>query len=153
MADDHEARPGADAERSFIVRRGDLRVLRELAAWTHEVSSHRGWSSSLRSDIDLALHEAVSNVIRHGIADEAEHVVTVSVAPESAGAWVRVSDDATPFDPLTAPAVPQAATLLDAQPGGRGLVLLRAMTTAMDYTYAGGRNVLTLHFPSRALDA
>jgi serine/threonine-protein kinase RsbW len=136
----------ADSERTFPLRRGEFGVLRALAQWTHEVTDDRRYPRSLRHDVDLALQEAVSNVIRHGIRDEAEHSVSVRLADAPAGVRLVLSDDAAPFDPLRAAPVPQAATLADASRGGRGILLLRAMTREMRYEFMDGRNILTLVF-------
>ena len=135
------------AARTFRVRRGELAVLRVVAKWCHAVTKDSDWSSSLCHDIDLALHEAISNVIRHGITDDREHKVSVTIAGEDAGALVELRDDANAFDPLAAAPAPPAASLEDAVPGGRGILLMRAMTSEMRYAYADGHNVLTLRFP------
>jgi anti-sigma regulatory factor (Ser/Thr protein kinase) len=135
------------AARTFRVRRGELRVLRDVAQWCQDATHGRGWSRGLCSDIDLALHEAISNVIRHGITDDREHEVEVSIANEATGACVELRDDADAFDPLAAAPAPPATSIEDAEPGGRGILLLRAMTSEMRYEYTAGRNILTLVFP------
>jgi anti-sigma regulatory factor (Ser/Thr protein kinase) len=135
------------AARTFRVRRGELGVLRDVAQWCRSATQGRSWSSALRSDIDLALHEAISNVIRHGIADDDEHEIDVSIASEDTGARVVIRDDANAFDPLATTPAPPAASLEDAVPGGRGILLLRAMTSELRYAYADEHNVLTLKFP------
>ncbi len=138
------------ASRTFRVRSGELGVLRDVAQWCQAATQGRGWSSARRSDVDLALHEAISNVIRHGITDGQEHEVRVTIAGEDTGARIELRDDANAFDPLGATPAPQATSLEDALPGGRGILLLRGMTTEMRYVYADGHNVLTLIFPSES---
>lgn len=153
MTEDARDEYSSGAERTFALRKGEFAVLRTLAQWTIDETCAKGLPDSVCHDIDLALQEAVSNIIRHGIRDERDHTVAVSIAHTSAAVRVRTSDDAAAFDPLTAPPVPQAATLADARPGGRGILLLRAMTREMHYEFADGRNVLTLTFDRMARPA
>jgi anti-sigma regulatory factor (Ser/Thr protein kinase) len=57
---------------------------------------------------------------------------------------IRISDDGTPFDPLTVGTVERDFDELDM--GGMGISLAKQAASDIDYAYADGRNVLTMHF-------
>jgi serine/threonine-protein kinase RsbW len=134
------------SEREFPIRRNDTSELRPLSRWIASVASAQGLPPRACHDIDLCLHEAVSNIIRHGCADDREHHVKVRFEDAPAGIEVQLEDDAIAFDPSAAPAPPAFVTLDQATATGRGIVLMRALTREMRYESVKGRNRLTLVF-------
>ena len=58
-----------------------------------------------------------------------------------------VEDTGRAFDPSAAPVPARPASLLDAEPGGLGLTLLRHYCSDLTYERIGDRNRLTLRFP------
>ena len=90
----------------------------------------------------LSLDEIVSNVIRHGFADDAEHqiLVTLDVAD-----GVRHRDGRgrrRAFDPREAPLPDLDAPLEKRQAGGLGMHLVRETMDEIDYRREDGRNIL-----------
>ena len=134
------------SERSFRVRKDELSELRPLSRWALQLADGRGLTEGARYDIDLCLHEAVVNIIRHGCDDGREHQVTVRFEESPTWIKVQVEDDARPFDPLTVPFPPEPTSLEDTPTDGRGIPLLRKLTREIGYDHAGGRNILTLVF-------
>jgi len=129
------------------VRRIPNRIseLRPLSAWATEIARGLGCSESRCQDVDLCLTEAVANIICHGYSDDAPHEITVELASDSETLAMRIEDDARPFDPL-ARCVEQPASLDEAAPAGRGLLLMRSTATSMSYERVESRNRLTLRF-------
>jgi len=122
--------------------------LRPLAAWAVAVARELGCPAERCSDVDLCLTEAVSNVIRHGYADGAAHEIGIELEREPDALVLRIEDDARPFDPLLAPES-RAASLDDARPSGRGIMLLRSAADSASYERGEGCNRLTLRFAIR----
>jgi len=129
------------------VRRVPSRIseLRPLSAWAVEVARELGCSADKCFDVDLCLAEAVSNVIRHGYADESIHEIGIEIEREPNVLVVRIEDDGRPFDPLAMP-MSLATSLEEAEPAGRGIVLMRSAADAASYERGEGRNRLTLRF-------
>ena len=116
-----------------------------LAAWVEAAAPGLGLTERQLYAVQLCLEEVVANLVMHG-QPVAGPGITVTVRIEDAPLCVTVEDDAQPFD-LTARAPASAASSLDeAQPGGLGLGLVTAYTTARDYRSEGGRNRLVLRF-------
>jgi serine/threonine-protein kinase RsbW len=92
----------------------------------------------------LALDEIVSNVIRHGFDDEAEHQILVMLAVADGHVTATVVDDGGAFDPREAPLPDLDAPLEERQSGGLGMHLVRETMDEIDYRRENGRNVLTV---------
>lgn len=119
--------------------------LRPLSTWAVEAAAELGCPPSRRFDIDLCLMEGVSNIIRHGYGDDAPHEIAIELSREPGALVVQIEDDARPFDPLSAPALPEAA-IEDARPSGRGIALLRDSADSVRYERVGSRNRLSMRF-------
>ncbi|WP_326796849.1 ATP-binding protein [Streptomyces sp. NBC_01808] len=76
----------------------------------------------LGDDLQLLASELVTNAVRHGARPDSDHLIELFLWPADGHYWLAVSDPGpgTPF--LTAPAA--------ADCGGRGLLLVDALTAA-----------------------
>ena len=129
--------------------RADSGEVPRASVWLGEAGAARGIPADPLSRLDLCLTEALSNVIDHGGAGTGASPISLRLAVrsgESGGeASVTVSDEGVAFDPMTAPLRPRPKSLAEAEPGGMGLIMLRQLADALDYSYSGGRNRLTIH--------
>jgi serine/threonine-protein kinase RsbW len=90
----------------------------------------------------LALEETLSNVIRHGFADQARHEIAVSLRVRGGGVELTVVDDGQEFDPTAAPEVDLDAPLEERQAGGLGIHLVRQLASEVRFQRKNGRNQL-----------
>lgn len=127
--------------RVFPADRGTPRA---ATAWLRSVML--GLSPTRLDDAELCLDELVTNVIRYAWADPAGHELSVRVERTPSELTITVEDDGRPFDPRHAAPPPPARSLEEAIPGGRGLMLVRAIAPRLDYERCDGRNVVTLGF-------
>ncbi|PWU18558.1 MAG: ATP-binding protein [Verrucomicrobia bacterium] len=93
---------------------------------------------------NLAIEELVTNCIKYGYDDSAEHFIEVEVKLCPDELVVTVTDDGRPFNPLEAPEPDIALPVADRPVGGLGIHLLRRMSDRMDYARSDGKNLLTL---------
>jgi anti-sigma regulatory factor (Ser/Thr protein kinase) len=97
--------------------------------------------------LELCTEEAVSNVVRHGLADMPNSTVTLSLTAEPALVRLQIEDAGKPFDPTAAPLSPSVAgPLADAPVGGQGIRLIRRFASHIAYERRGDLNRLTLEF-------
>ena len=89
--------------------------------------------------LDLAVHEAVENVVRHGCGDGATHHIRLSLRTDDRQVEVAIVDDAPPFDPRTLPAPAAPQRIEDVVPGGQGVHLMRHFTDEIRYRREGDR--------------
>ena len=122
----------------------DRTTPRAATAWLRSVML--GLSAPRLDDAELCLDELVTNVIRYAWDDPAGHEVAVRVARTPAELTVTVEDDGRPFDPRQAAPPPIPHSLDEAIPGGRGLMLVKAICPRLDYERRDGRNRVTFGF-------
>lgn len=122
--------------------------MERLHPWFDAVAGHL--PQSVQHGMRVALEEVVMNAAMHGAAGDAPGDVTVRlrIAPECA--LLCVEDSGRAFDPTRAPTHRQPADLLEAEPGGLGLVLLHHYCHDITYQRLVQRNRVTMRFPLRS---
>jgi serine/threonine-protein kinase RsbW len=96
-----------------------------------------GWQKDSRDyfGIQMALEESLSNAIRHGNkCDESKHVL-VECKASGQQFWFRVTDEGPGFRPDDVPDCTADENL--ECPGGRGLALIQAYMTRVEYNKCG----------------
>ena len=94
--------------------------------------------------LDLSLTEWITNIISYGYADSAEHLIQVRLEIVNGTVRAEVTDDASPFNPLTHPPVDTNAPLETRAIGGLGIHMMRRLMDAVDYRREGTRNIVTM---------
>ncbi len=95
-------------------------------------------------NINLALEEAVSNVIFYAFDDEKEHDIKIVISLENKNLSIEIIDDGKPFDP-TARKQPDVSLPAEDRPiGGLGIFLIRKMMDNVTYNRHNNLNTLTL---------
>ena len=95
-------------------------------------------------DVQLAIDEAVTNIIRHGYQGQ-QGEIEIEIQQAGGDIVVYVRDEAPPFDPTAVPAPDLTRPLAEQAPGGRGILLMRqVMDEASHQLTARGGNELTL---------
>jgi serine/threonine-protein kinase RsbW len=118
--------------------------LERLHPWFDAVAQHL--PQAMHHGMRVALEEAVMNAATHGFPPNASGEITVKlrISPNSVALFVE--DSGRAFDPTVPPA---PATLIDAEPGGLGLVLLHHYCHDLTYERVVERNTLIMRFPLR----
>jgi len=124
-----------------------VEVLDELAR-THALDAHTV------ADMQVALDEVVSNVLRYGFADGLPHRIEVTMSVDHGTLVAEIEDDCAPFDPLTAALPDLRGSLKDRAVGGLGLHFVRKLMSDVNYSRArvGNRLVLRKAFGHREGD-
>ena len=98
-----------------------------------------------RCACELVFEEVVTNIFRHAYRDDREHDITVSLDFPDSAIVMQFEDDGVPFDPSEHRPATQSGLILDVEIGGRGLTLLQAAASRLEYTRtADHRNRLTV---------
>lgn len=93
--------------------------------------------------IDLVCDELITNTIKYGYTDTAEHEIAVNLSVRPHEIVIELEDDGQPFNPLNNSAPDTTLALQDRPIGGLGIHLLREMMDHCEYRHAGGRNYVT----------
>jgi serine/threonine-protein kinase RsbW len=127
----------------------DREGARAAALWLEARGRQRCVPSSLVARLDQCLDEALANVIAYGGPSARASTIDLSLRVHRAAdhdiAALTVSDAGTPFNPLSITGRTDARTvsLAEAEPGGLGLVMIRAFSDTQAYCFDRGRNHLT----------
>jgi len=114
---------------------------RSLAAYLDE----QGVDPETRSTVELALEEAVTNVIKFAYDDEEPHEILIEVHRGPTGIVLRVADDGRAFNPIDAPAPDFEKPIEDREAGGLGIHLTRSLAAKVEYERLDGKNILTVY--------
>ena len=125
----------------------DRTAPRAAAAWLRGVST--GLPPSRLADAELCMDELVTNVVRYAwpASHDGPRALTVRLDRSESEIAITIEDAGIAFDPTTAPIPPMARTLDEAVPGGRGLLLVRAVASRVAYERRNGVNRTTIAFP------
>jgi anti-sigma regulatory factor (Ser/Thr protein kinase) len=98
-----------------------------------------------RFSVELVFEEVVANLVRHGARTEGRTTLSLEVLLQDEDVQLTFLDDGVPFDPRGRPDPLPAPDLEHAEIGGRGLMLIRSVSNAVEYARTPeGRNRLTV---------
>ena len=100
-----------------------------------------------RVDLDVAVDELLSNIIRYAYGSETGTVtVCVETQEEPKAVILTFLDQGAPFDPLAEERPDTTSLPARERPmGGLGLYLVRSLVDEITYARRDGQNVLTVH--------
>jgi anti-sigma regulatory factor (Ser/Thr protein kinase) len=94
--------------------------------------------------VNLGLEEVITNILKYGYDDRAEHFIEIGLSLESGELRIEVSDDGHEFNPLAHPKPNTRKAAEQREPGGLGIEFLRKLFDRMDYQRNGACNNLVL---------
>ena len=127
-------------ERHFsLVMRNDIQQIPTLAEWVETL----GVPAELNMPINLALEEAVSNVMLYAYPGQSGQVLVEADITDQAIRFT-ISDSGIPFDPTQKGEVDITQGFEEREIGGLGIHLVRQIMDEIHYERSDGKNVLTL---------
>jgi serine/threonine-protein kinase RsbW len=94
--------------------------------------------------LDLTIEELVSNIIKYGYDDKAEHTIRIEVDLQGQQVILTIEDDGHAFNPVKQAAPDTAQSLAERPIGGLGLHMVREMAEQMEYRREGNRNIVVV---------
>ena len=149
MSHNPQPRTGADAP---LPRQRDLQLTNDPKA-IHAASNELlrtvealGYPTASQFAVRLAFEEAILNGLKHGHKDKPDTPVRVEWEADESRIRMRVTDEGPGFDPhgVPDPTDPDRIEL----PSGRGLLLMRAYMTSVDYNETGNRVEMVYEKPA-----
>ena len=120
---------------SEIVRLADFVVL---------FGSENSLSDAIVNRVNMCLEELVTNIIKYGCDNDAQHEIEILFEIEDDKLKVKVTDDAKPFDPLLLP-TPDVNKPLEERPvGGLGIYLVKNVMDSVEYKREEGKNIIVM---------
>ena len=104
-----------------------------------------GFPAKRIQEIELAVEEALVNIINYAYPDQDNGDVEIKCGLEDQGRLIiEIRDSGVPFDVGTQSDPDLDATIAERKIGGLGIFLIRKMADEMRYKREGEENVLTL---------
>ena len=129
---------------SHLILPNDVQEVPKLAAFVDEVCEAAGMDMPTTMQMNLAIEEAVVNVMNYAYPKGTQGEVRIDAKVCDSYVDFVISDDGTPFNPTE---VKDADTTLSAEDrsiGGLGILLVRHYMDKVKYKYVEGQNVLLL---------
>lgn len=97
---------------------------------------------------ELALEELLTNIVKYGYQDAAEHAIAVDLEAHGDEVRLRLTDDGTAFNPWDDAPEPVRGRPAGARPlGGQGVMLVKKFANTLEYERKDQKNVVTVHLP------
>ena len=132
-----------EIKRSLILP-NDIETIPQLNEFIDLVAEEVGLDMSLTMSLNLAMEEAVVNVMDYAYPDGQKGNVDIEVTADQEWMTFVITDTGIAFDPTTKE---DADTTLSAEErpiGGLGIFLVRQLMDDINYKREGNKNVLTL---------
>ncbi len=123
----------------------EISQLAPMAAWIEGICGEFGVSSALAMSINLALEEAVTNVIMYAYPEneEAAFFVDFDLAEDGVATW-RLVDAGVPFDPTAKEDADLTLGVMDRPIGGLGIFMVKEIMDEVSYVREDGKNILIM---------
>ena len=131
--------PQPTAQSVELVISNDLADIAHLRDGLDRIGAELGVPGKPLMQLQVALDEIASNVIRYGWSDGGDHRISVRIIGQPDRIDVEIVDDGRPFDPRQAPA-PESQPAGRRRPGGLGEHLVRQLVDRLEYERVGGCN-------------
>ena len=127
-----------------IVLPNDVQEVPKLAAFVDEVCEWMGFDPMLTMQLNLAIEEAVVNVMDYAYPPGTKGEVDIEVKADADKLMFTISDNGVAFDPTAKAEVDTTLSAEERQIGGLGIHLVRHIMDHGEYERKDGRNILRL---------
>ena len=118
----------------------DPRWLRPVRLLVQEFAEQAGFPAEMRQEVELAIGEALANVMRHSYGGNTERPIELRCALRDGTLEVEIRDDGEPFDAENLCSRPPD----ELRAGGRGVFLIREVMDQVEYLRDDNRNLLRM---------
>ena len=122
----------------------DIREAPKITDFMDDIVGETGIDTSLASSINLALEEAVVNVMNYAYPETQAGNITIEAYTDETTLTFVIKDNGIPFDPTKTTEPDINANLENRSIGGLGIFLVTHLMDNVDYKRTNGENILTL---------
>lgn len=122
----------------------DVQTVPQLNAFVDEVCEAVGFDMSTTMKLNLAIEEAVVNVMNYAYPAGVKGDVYIAAQANDERLKFVISDNGTAFDPTAKSEVDTTLSAEERSIGGLGIHLIRQIMDTINYERIDGKNVLTL---------
>ena len=133
---------GESIQRSITLP-NDISTISQLSEFVETVCEEKGLDMALTMNLNLALEEAVVNVMSYAYPDS-QGDVKVDIMIDDQKVVSILTDSGIPFDPTKKGDVDTTLPAEERPIGGLGIHLVKQIMDKVSYQYVGNQNILTL---------
>ena len=122
----------------------DINTVPQLNEFVDCVCEEAGIDMATTMSLNLALEEAVVNVMSYAYPQGTEGMIDIDAVAGNGYIDFTISDSGQPFDPTVKDEVDTTLSAEDRPIGGLGIHLIRQIMDDIVYEYRDGKNYLTL---------
>jgi sigma-B regulation protein RsbU (phosphoserine phosphatase) len=122
----------------------DVQEVPQLATFVDEVCEAPDLDMSTTMQMNLAMEEAVVNVMSYAYPPDTQGEVRICAVANDERLKFVISDDGIPFDPTAKAEVDTTLSAEERNIGGLGIHLVRQIMDSINYERVGDQNVFTL---------
>lgn len=122
----------------------DIGRVPELNAFIESIAERLEMDSAMTSQVQLAVEEAVVNVMNYAYPEKGRAFVTVKAMSDGHELRLVVIDSGVPFDPTKKEKADTSLSVEDRPIGGLGIFLVRELMDSINYERVDGRNILMM---------
>ena len=130
--------------RKSIVLPNDVQEVPRLNAFVEEVCQAVGFDDIVTMKVNVAVEEAVVNVMKYAYPPGHRGDVTIEAASNDVRLKFTIIDSGMPFDPTVQAEVDTTLSAKERKVGGLGIHIIRQNMDSMNYERMNNLNVLTL---------
>ena len=127
-----------------ITLTNDIQQVPQLADFVDMVCEEVGMDMAIAIQMNLAMEEAVVNVMDYAYPAGTVGDVTIEAESDDNQLQFTIIDSGTPFDPTAKEEVDTTLSAEERPIGGLGIHLVRQLMDSINYERTEGKNVLTL---------
>jgi len=122
----------------------DVETIPQLNEFIDAIAMEIGLDMSLTMNLNLAIEEAVVNVMNYAYPAGQAGTVHIDVAANDKSLLFTISDSGVPFDPTRKKEADTTLSVEERPIGGLGIFLVRQLMDSVSYEYVNGQNILRL---------
>ena len=133
-----------DIQTETLTLHNDISEVPQLNDFIEAVAERLGIEPSTALQLQLAVEEAVVNVMDYAYPPDSVGEVSVTTTSDGQCLEIVISDSGTPFDPTEQEKADISLSAEERQIGGLGILLVNEIMDTVSYERKDGKNVLTL---------
>ena len=130
-----------------LILHNDVAEVPVLAAWVEQLGEELGLDMPEVFQLNLALEEAVVNVMNY--AYETEGLIKLSVSSDGQDVVFIMEDEGKEFDPTKVEDPDITLSAEERQIGGLGIFLVQQFMESVNYCRKDGKNILTMIYKKK----
>lgn len=135
--------PSSGEERHLILH-NDISQIPQLAEFMEVITEETKMDQGLAMSLNLALEEAVTNVILYAYPEGSDGLVDIEAIIWRDHLDFIISDAGMPFDPTAASPPDLTLDVMDRPIGGLGIYLVKTIMDQVAYERKDGKNILSM---------